>query len=217
MAAPLPYRSFDEFYRRLTDASPVHVTEAVARRLHSHYEELRRWSPSLSLIGPGTVGDAVERHYGESLAGAPLIPDGARTLVDVGSGAGFPGFVLAALRDDLDVVLVEPRERRWAFLQAAARRASLPLRCLDARVGSPLPRGLPERIDVVTVRALKIPAPGLAALVDRFAPTSVLLSWTGADEPESGGLLRPGRELATPGAEQRRIVELVPLPHATEP
>lgn len=210
MAAPLPLLTLDEFTDRLVAAAPVPVSTDLAETLHLHYQELRRWNPSLSLVGPGATRDAVERHYAESLAGASLIPDGARTLVDVGSGAGFPGFVLAALRRDLEVTLVEPRERRWAFLESAARRAALPCHCLNARVGSPLPPGIPEQVDVVTVRALKLEPDALAALIERFAPTARFLVWAGAELPTVDGLLHPLREVPLPGSERRRILELAP-------
>lgn len=210
MAAPLPLLTLEQFTDRLVTATPVPISDPLAETLHLHYQELRRWNPSLSLVGPGATQDAVERHYAESLAGAPLIPDGARNLIDVGSGAGFPGFVLAALRRDLEVTLVEPRERRWAFLESAARRASLPCHCLNARVGSPLPAGIPEQVDVVTVRALKLDPEALTALLRRFAPTSRLLVWAGAEPPATDGRLEPVREVALPGSERRRILELAP-------
>lgn len=210
MAAPLPLLTLGEFNDRLTAAAPVAVSGELAETLYLHYQELRRWNPSLSLVGPGATRDAVERHYAESLAGALLIPEGAHNLVDVGSGAGFPGFVLAALRRDLDVTLVEPRERRWAFLESAARRAALPCHCLDARVGSPLRAGIPEQVDVVTVRALKLDPEALAALAERFTPASRLLVWAGAEPPATHGLFHPLREVPLPGSERRRILELAP-------
>ena len=112
MSAELPDLSLDEFRRRLEATSPVPVGPEVLDRLLAHYQELRRWNPSLSLVGPAAAADVVERHYAEALSGLPLIPAGARVLVDVGSGAGFPGFVLAAARPELEVTLVEPRQRR---------------------------------------------------------------------------------------------------------
>jgi 16S rRNA (guanine527-N7)-methyltransferase len=150
----------------------------------------------------------VERHYGEALEGLASIPSGARTLVDVGSGAGFPGIVLAAARPDLEVTLVEPREKRWAFLCSACRRAALPCRCLNARVDSLLPPGLPERIDVITTRALKLPIEVLDALAGRLTAEGKVLIWAGeADPPIPPTLeLKTARPLA--GARNRRIVEL---------
>jgi len=210
MAAPLPGLSLDDFRRRLEAASPVPVSPEALQALYAHYQELRRWSPSLSLVGPAAAEDVVERHYAESLEGVPLIPPSARTLVDLGSGAGFPGLVLAAALPRLEVTLVEPRERRWAFLQAAARRAALPCRCLDARVDSPLPPGLPERIDVVTVRALKLPPDVLQALGERLPEGGRILVWAGEADPELLPGLAHGRVRPIAGSRHRRIVELVP-------
>jgi 16S rRNA (guanine527-N7)-methyltransferase len=208
VSAELPDLRVEEFRRRLEAASPVPVAPEVLERLFAHYRELRRWNPSLSLVGPAAAADVVERHYAESLAGVPLLPSAARVLVDVGSGAGFPGFVLAAARPELEVTLVEPRQRRWSFLLAACRRAALPCRCLDARVERPLAPGLPESIDVITTRALKLPPEALGALAERLAPGGRMLVWAGAAEPEAPpGLVRSG-ETAIAGTRHRRIVEL---------
>lgn len=211
MAAPLPDLSLDDFRRRLAAAAPpVELIGALVEALFAHYRELRRWSPTLSLVGPAAADDVVERHYAESLEGVPLIPPEARTLVDVGSGAGFPGFVLAAALPELEVTLVEPRERRWAFLRAARRRAALPCRCLDARVEDPLPPGFPERIDVVTVRALKLSPDVLGALGGRLTGRGRILVWAGEADPEGAPGLVLGRTREIAGSEHRRIVELVP-------
>lgn len=213
MSALLPDLSLDDFRRRLAAASPVTVSRRTLEALFAHYRELRRWSPALSLVGPAAADDVVERHYAESLEGVPLLrsaPEEARTLVDVGSGAGFPGFVLAAALPALDVTLVEPRERRWAFLLAACRRAALPCRCLDARVGDPLPAGFPERVDVVTVRALKLSPAVLRALGRRLSDRGRILVWAGEETPEPPSGLTRGRTRRIAGSQHRRIVELVP-------
>ena len=208
MGSPLPDLGQEEFERRLDlAASRTPVSESCRRALFAHYQELRRWAPRLSLVGPGTFEAAVERHYGESLQGVELIPRGRRTLVDLGSGAGFPGFVLAAARSDLDVYLVEANERKWAFLEAARRRAALSCVCLNARVGPNLPSGLPAQIDVLTVRAVKLEPRILAPLLTRLAVGSSVVLWTG--ESESFGI--PGferaGERAVSGSRTRRILE----------
>lgn len=187
--------------------------------LYGHYQELRRWNEKLSLIGPGTVEEVLRRHYGEALAALPLLPETPFRLVDVGSGGGFPGFVLAAACPRAEVTLIEPRQRKWAFLQAAARRAQLPVHCLNARVGDPipgrpldeseaLPEGLSLPVDVVTMRALKLPAAALEALAAAMAPEGRFLLWVGVDEPEppAGWELGPERPLA--GGDERRIREM---------
>jgi 16S rRNA (guanine527-N7)-methyltransferase len=210
MASTLPSWSRQEFARSLAELSPEPLSPPAIEALYQHYLELARWNESLSLIGPGTTGEVLARHYGEALAALPLISPAARQAMDVGSGAGFPGLVLAAARPRLAMTLVEAREKKWAFLLAATRRASLPCRCLNARVANPLPAGLPERIDLLTVRALKLDPQVLGALARRLSPQGSALFWVGEDDPDLPLDLAPGRSLMLAGSERRRILELRP-------
>jgi 16S rRNA (guanine527-N7)-methyltransferase len=207
VAVALPELSFASFAAGIADRSPEPMSNEVLERLFAHYEELRRWSPSLALVGPGTASEVLSRHFGESLAGLPYLPaGGSGRLVDVGSGAGFPGLVIAAARPGWQVTLVEARERKWAFLQAAARRAGLSCRCLNARVGSLLPPGFPDSYEAVTVRALSLPPPVLAALASRLSAGGRLLLWAGAEEPSLPAGLRLGAEAPLPGSRVRRLL-----------
>ncbi|HEX6202456.1 MAG TPA: RsmG family class I SAM-dependent methyltransferase, partial [Thermoanaerobaculia bacterium] len=153
--------------------------------------------------------EVLERHFGESLAALPLIPEHPRAsgrLLDVGSGAGFPGLVLAAARPEWRVTLVEARQRKWSFLMAVARKAALSARCLDARVALPLPAEIPEEIERLTMRAVRLPGPVVAALAARLDPSGEMLFWAGAEDPAPP----PGWALAAshplPGSARRRIV-----------
>lgn len=177
--------------------------------LHAHYEELRRWNRALSLIGPGTSSEIFARHYGESLAALPLIPLDVGTAVDLGSGAGFPGFPIAAARRNLQTVLIEAREKKASFLLAAARRAALPLRCLDVKVAAPLPVSFPESPALITVRALRLSPDLLADLGRRLDPKGRILMWVGAETPSPPAGLVIARQVPLAGSERRRIVELV--------
>ena len=183
MGSILPDIPRDKFAERLRAVCARELPGPLISRLHHHYEELRRWNPTLSLIGPGTAEQLVERHYGEALLAEPLLPDLQRTLVDVGSGAGFPGLVLAAMRPDWAVTLVEARGKKSAFLAAASRRMALPVHCLNARVGEPLPPGIPLTIDVLTVRAVRIDSQLLDPLMPRLSPEGRVLLWSGEEVP----------------------------------
>ena len=208
MGAELPMLEREEFDIRLQECSPVPISAQVRADLYLHYQELRRWNRSLSLVGPSPRDEIVERHYGESLAAAPLIGKEDKKAVDLGSGAGFPGLVLAMARPDLEVFLVEARERKWAFLTTVCRKAALSATCLNARVGATLPEGVPETIDVVTSRALKLSPEVLAAVTRRLSPAGQLLLWTGKTDPRmpAGLTVVASRPLA--GATARRLIQV---------
>lgn len=206
MGSPLPEMSLEQFQRGLAYCSPAALDVATVGRLHAHYRELKQWNRTLSLVGPSSAEDVIARHFGESLAARPLLPSSGATVVDVGSGAGFPGLVVAAARPDLRVTLVEPRQRKWAFLAAAARRAGLSCTCLNARVESPLPPGLPDEIDLVTSRALSL-AGVLEPLAERVVPGGAILLWLGREGPPVLPGFETGREVRLQG-EFRRICEL---------
>jgi len=192
----------------LAKLSPEPLDDRALDALHAHYQELSAWNRRLSLIGPGTLNEVLERHYGESLAALPLVQEDARTGLDIGSGAGFPGLVLAAARPDMEMTLVEAREKKWAFLSAAARKASLPCRCLNVRVAVPLPAGVPASLDLVTARALKLDPDVLGALAGRLGPDGRILLWLGEEDPALPATLAPGRSVKIPGSQRRRILEL---------
>lgn len=211
----LPSKTFAEFSGELRSLTSSALTQAQLRRLYAHYEELARWIPTTSLIGPGTMAVALERHYAESLAALELIDTPPRNLVDVGSGAGFPGFVLGAMLGSTQTFLVEAKQKKWAFLMAAARHARLDLVCLHARVSDPLPRELPDEVDLLTLRALRLPTAGWRALLKRLPESGRVFLWTaarsaaGADSAGFEALgLEPIRELGIRGSKYRKIIVL---------
>ena len=215
MAFDLPSLSRSEFAAGIAPLSPEPLSGAVVDALFAHYQELARWNRRTNLIGPGTAGEILARHFGESLAALPLVPAGsdiARVGLDLGSGAGFPGLVLAASRPGLEMTLAEAREKKWAFLSAAARRASLPCRCLNVRVQVPLPAGLPESIDVITSRALRLDPETWGALANRLAPEGRILLWAGENDPDLPPDLVACGGVKLAGSERRRILALRRLP-----
>lgn len=204
----LPALPPDEFARRLAMALPgFELAEDRQNALWVYYEELRRWAPRVDLIGPGTAGEVVERHFAESLAPLPWLETGAARLVDLGSGAGFPGLVLAAARPDLEVDLVEPRERRRAFLAAVVRRLALRVRISGARVEPGRPLDLPAELDLVTVRALRLPSAVWSGIAGRLRPGGRLLLWTGENPRELPPEFVPGRQQLLPGSSGRYVRE----------
>ena len=97
----------------------------AAQALIVHLELLERWNGKLNLVGPGTPAHWMIRHTLDSLTPAAGLPSKARVL-DVGSGAGFPGIPLALVRSDCQLWLAERRSKRRAFLQNAISSLGAP-------------------------------------------------------------------------------------------
>jgi 16S rRNA (guanine527-N7)-methyltransferase len=145
------------------------------------------------LLGPRETPRLWERHLLNSVGPAELLDEGSQ-VADVGSGAGLPGLVLAALRPDLQIVLVEPLLRRTAFLAEAVEQLGL----TNAQVRRGRAEELVGRLEVDAVVARAV------------APLERLAGW-------ALPLLRPGgrlvalkgstaeRELAEAGAALRRL------------
>lgn len=193
-----------EFERRLRAALPgVDLSGLDLDPLWIHFEELRRWAPVVDLIGPGTADEVVERHFAESLAALPLLPEPGSRLLDLGSGAGFPGLVLAAARPDLAVTLLEPRERRRAFLAAVARKAALRVEISGARVARGALRELPNDVAVVTVRALRLDPAAWSALAGKLRADARLLVWSGSEPPALPPDFLPQQSIPVAGGSER--------------
>jgi 16S rRNA (guanine527-N7)-methyltransferase len=87
-------------------------------QLVTHYEMLSRWNRRINLTRIVEPAEAARLHYGESLFGGRFIQN-ARTVLDIGSGAGFPGIVLATLRPDVHITALEVNQKKAIFLNEA--------------------------------------------------------------------------------------------------
>ena len=155
-----------EEFRTQTD-----VSQETLARLKAYADMLADWNARHNLVAKSTLPDLWQRHMWDSAQLAPLIPENAKTLADLGSGAGFPGLVLAAMRPDVAVTLHEATTKKCAFLQAAAERMGLRVAIENARMEDQ--NKSPS--DVVTARACA-PLPLLLDYAYRFTgPNSVCL------------------------------------------
>ena len=102
--------------------SPFGISLAAqqSRALLTYLELLLRWNRKINLTAIRRPEECVTRHFGESLYLAKWVPLGGR-LLDVGSGAGFPGLALKVAEPELAVTLLEPVAKRRAFLKEVAR------------------------------------------------------------------------------------------------
>lgn len=143
-------------------AKLANVSRETLDRLAKYVELLTSWNRRINLVGRNTLGDVWRRHILDSAQLFPLIPREARRLVDLGSGAGLPGLVLAIMGVP-DVHLIESDGRKAAFLREAVRITEAPATIHARRIDR-----VPAFIaDVVTARALA-PLPELLAISERF-------------------------------------------------
>jgi len=124
-------------------------------RIRAYIDLLLQWNQKVALVSRGEVGSLVGKHVADSLIAAAHC-GGVATIADLGSGAGFPGMVIAAVRPGAAVSLVESRGRKVSFLEEAARVAGLAnVEVVEARIealaADPRHRG---RYGLVTSRAL---------------------------------------------------------------
>ena len=135
-------------------AAATNVSRETFERLKEMDRVLMDWSSRHNLIARSTIEDRWQRHYLDSAQLVPLLPEGIKTIVDMGSGAGFPGLVLAAMlaEKDVHVTLIESTGKKAAFLSAAGEAMGLStLKVIPGRIESVK---LTQPPDIITARAL---------------------------------------------------------------
>jgi 16S rRNA (guanine527-N7)-methyltransferase len=163
----------------------VPVSRETLARLEAYAALLTRWSARINLIGRGTVADLWRRHILDSAQLLQFVPERARSMIDLGSGAGFPGLVLAILGVP-GVELVEADSRKSAFLREAMRVTEVAVILRPCRIEAVTP----HRVDVVTARACA-PLDRLLGLAEPFlAPDSECLFLKGERVEEELTLAR---------------------------
>ncbi len=143
-----------------------------AKRLALYFGELLKWSKKVNLIAKGTDPEQIiENHFVDSLTILPLLHGAGSHLLDIGSGAGFPGLVCKAARPELVVTLVEPRLKRASFLGHVTRTLGLSgVNMLTCRIEDEIQLPSDCSFSHITGRAITEIGPFLR-MVERFAPT----------------------------------------------
>ncbi|MEQ1789048.1 MAG: 16S rRNA (guanine(527)-N(7))-methyltransferase RsmG [Rickettsiales bacterium] len=96
------------------------VSRGTFERLNIYHNLLLKWQPAINLVGKDTISDAWSRHFLDSLQLTKHIDDKQKIITDLGSGAGFPGMILAIF-DYQNIHLIESDARKIAFLREVAR------------------------------------------------------------------------------------------------
>lgn len=173
---------FAEILKKDADALGIRLDKPLLEGFQSYYQELKRWSGAYNLTALKKEKDIAERLFVDSL-GYHLMSMGfsVSCILDVGSGAGFPGLVLAMLRPETPVTLIEPSRKKTAFLRAVIRRLSLKrVEVFDTTVEE-FVKDCNERFDLITTRALFSAKELLKKTLPVQSEKSVLLLSKGRD------------------------------------
>jgi 16S rRNA (guanine527-N7)-methyltransferase len=170
----------------------VELSPQQVAALEAHYRLLLQWNKTINLTTITALEDAVERHYCESLFLGAHLPSGKLAVVDIGSGAGFPGIPVAILRRDCEVTLVESHQRKAVFLREVTRAL------VNVRVIWKRAEELDETFDHAISRAVSYA--GLNPALKKLGRFANLL--TGDEAPASLGF-KWNKPIALPWGEAR--------------
>ena len=183
-------------------AAATGVSRETLARLKTYVGALTDWNARHNLVSRASLGEVWKRHVWDSAQLAPLIPIAARSLVDLGSGAGFPGMVLAVLlgaRSGFRTVLYESIRKKCEFLNAAAAAAGVSVEVRSAR----LEEASTEIFDVVTARAC--------------APLSKLLGYAASFQgPNTINLFLKGQNVEAELTEARKYWKMLVNRHPSQ-
>ena len=144
-----------ELFARVAEPFGVEVTPELTERLGIYARLLVEWNEKMNLTAITDPQGIAVKHFADSLTAAAMMPTGAFTLIDVGTGAGFPGVPLALYRPDCKLTLLDSLNKRLTFLDTVCREVGLDATLIHARAeeGGRNP-DLREKYDVACARAV---------------------------------------------------------------
>ena len=161
----------------LAQAGLAPLDPNVIKNFETYLALLLRWNSRINLTAIRDEGSILARHFVESIACVQALPREIATLLDFGSGAGFPGIPIALCRPAVAVTLAESQGKRAAFLQEAVRVLRL-----SAQVHRGRAESLAHHFDCVTLRAVDRMEEAVKAAARLVAPSGYLAVMTTGDE-----------------------------------
>jgi 16S rRNA (guanine527-N7)-methyltransferase len=150
--------------------------------------ELEKWNKRINLTAADTIDELVTRHVLDSLAGVLVLNELSTDaqVADLGSGAGFPGLPIKIARPDLQMTLIEPRQKRAAFLTTICalldfRDTAIVEATIDSRH---VPQDLVKRFDAVLMRAVTDPRSAKELAVPLVKPGGMVAIWASTQQAE---------------------------------
>jgi len=167
----------DRLNQLLTEAGGAPLDISGSEKFAAYLTLLQKWNAKTNLTAIRDEEGILSRHFLESILCARALPDDIRTILDFGSGAGFPGIPIALMRSNLLVTLAESQNKKAAFLREAVRTLGL-----TTKVHSGRAEDLKERFDCITLRAVDKMEKAIPAAIDLLAPTGWLAILTSREE-----------------------------------
>ena len=162
---------------------------SILPQLSTYLDLLLKWNARTNLTAIRDPEEIVRRHFGESLFAGLHISAETKTLLDFGSGAGFPGLPIALLHPEIQVTLAESQNKKSTFLREAVRTLALSnVEVWPNRVETMAPTRL---FNVVALRAVDDMAIALPAAKSRITPGGQLLLLTTANQAPANGTATP--------------------------
>lgn len=149
MTGPAPGEVANRLNELLATRGQPVLDPELALRFASYADLLLRWNSKMNLSAIRDLGGILESHFVESIVAARLLPRGIKSLLDFGSGAGFPGIPIALCHPDLRVTLAESQGKKAGFLREAVR-----VTAVSAVVHAGRAETLAQKFDCVTLRAV---------------------------------------------------------------
>lgn len=195
---------FDEVLAAECARLQLPLSRTRAGALSGHYRLLRRWAPKVNLTTVLEPEDAAIRHGVDSLLFHTVLPERLPDLVDVGTGAGFPGIALAICRPETRVTLVEPIRKRTSFLRSVVAALDLPsVTVVEGRLepSGPLPEGF--LASALVSRATWEPSAWIRMGARGLAPGGLLVTSAGRGAPEPSALAQTARQVGLAPLDRR--------------
>ena len=161
------------------------VSPSQLQQLTTHFSLLLKWNAKINLTSIRDPQEIATRHFEESLFLTKLVPRPLGTMVDIGSGAGFPGLPLKIAWPGVATVLLEPNQKKTTFLKEVVR--SCDLKGVDVRaerLESVAQGELAGRASLVTMRAVAPTRRALGDAVKLLSPGGHLALYTSAEEAQ---------------------------------
>ncbi|MCL5006402.1 MAG: 16S rRNA (guanine(527)-N(7))-methyltransferase RsmG [Acidobacteria bacterium] len=171
--------------RELLEPFAVDLSDHQVEQILTYLNLLLRWNQKINLTAIRTPEECVTRHFGESFLLTRIIPL-AGTLLDVGSGAGFPGLALKIPCPEITALLLEPVAKKRAFLKEVANVCRLgSVKVSGARIEELSWQAAREMFDLVTIRAVGRLSDLIPHALGCLKVSGHLCLWIGSDQVEA--------------------------------